>query len=815
MLFKEIRQAIRLLAKNPGFTAIAALSLALGIGANSAIFSLADAILLRPLPVPQPSRVLNLTTETPSAPRDGVSYPEYRDIRDKNRSFDGLIAFQFTTVGFAASGKALPQMRMGQMVSDNFFSVLGVQPSLGRALLPDEGKVPGRDAILILSYQFWESEFARDPSAIGRTVRMNGINFTIVGVTPKNFTGIDQWIRPYFYVPLTMAPRLLVASDPNLLEQRGNRMFNAKGRLKPGVSRQAAQAELTAIGKNLETAYPDTNRNRSVILRTEFEDRVQQDPWDSRLVLMLMALVGLVLLIACANVANLLLARSQARSREIAIRLAIGAGRVRLLRQLLIESLILAMCGCVLGIVVAYGGVRFLQTLKVPTDLPVIIAVQLDQRVFLFSLFAALMSALVFGIAPAWQALKTDLVPALRSAGLTASARRRTIGRNALVVSQVALSVVLLVAAGMLFDGFRKILVMNPGFRVDHILTMDFDTSLVQASPATHNFYRNLIDRARALPGVRSATLSLVVPLAPAQSGQTVIPEGYQFTKGQETAQVFQNAVDEHYFDVMQTPIVRGRGFTASDKADSTRVAIVNQEFAEKYWPNQDSIGKKIRLNDLNGPVFQVVGVAKTAKYLFIAEPPTPFLYLPFTQHPQSRMSILVETYGDPAAMAAPLREVVRSINPDQPIYNTHTLTNFYQQRGTGIFLMILQLVGSMGLLGLVLAVVGLYGLIAYSVSRRTQEIGIRMALGAQRSDVAAMILRQGFVLAIVGIAIGFAASIAVRGILTQGLIGLGTLSPAVLAIVPLTLLLVTMAACYLPARRAAQVDPLRALRWE
>jgi macrolide transport system ATP-binding/permease protein len=815
MLFKEIRQAFRLLAKNPGFTAIAALSLALGIGANSAIFSLADAILLRPLPVAHASQVLSVRTETPSTPLDGLSFPEYRDIRDKNQSLEGLIAFQFTTVGFAASGKALPQMRMGQMVSDNFFNVLGVQPSLGRAFLPNEGKVPGRDAILILSHQFWENEFASDPSAIGRTVRMNGVNFTIVGVTPKSFTGIDQWIRPYFYVPLTMAPRLLVASDPNLLEQRGNRMFNAKGRIKPGVSREAAQAELTAIGRNLEKAYPDTNRNRSVILRTEFEDRVQQDPWDSRLVLMLMALVGLVLLIACANVANLLLARSQARSREIAIRLAIGAGRVRLLRQLLIESLILALCGCVLGMGFAFGGIRFLQTLKVPTDLPVIIAVQLDQRVFLFSLLAALLSALVFGIAPAWQALKTDLVPALRSAGLTASARRRTIGRNALVVSQVALSVVLLVAAGMLFDGFRKMLVMNPGFRIDHILTMDFDTSLVPASPATHDFYRNLIDRARALPGVRSATLSLVVPLAPAQSGQTVIPEGYQFTKGQETAQVFQNSVDEQYFDVMQTPIVRGRAFTASDKADSTRVAIVNQAFAEKYWPNQDSIGKKIRLDDVNGPLFQVVGVAKTAKYLFIAEPPTPFLYLPFTQHPQTRMSILVETYGDPAAMTAPLREVVRSINPDQPIYNTHTLASFYEQRGTGIFLMILQLVGSMGLLGLVLAVVGLYGLIAYSVSRRTQEIGIRMALGAQRSDVAAMILRQGFVLAIVGIAIGFAASIAVRGILVQGLIGLGSLSPAVLAIVPLALLLVTMAACYLPARRAAQVDPLRALRWE
>jgi putative ABC transport system permease protein len=815
MLFKEIRQAIRLLLNNPGFTAIAALSLALGIGANSAIFSLADAILLRPLPVREPSHLLNVITATPSTPRDNLSYPEYRDIREKSQSLAGVIAFQLTTVGFADTPKALPQMRMGQMVSDNFFKVLDVQPALGRAFLPDEGKVPGRDAIVILSDHFWETEFGRDPSVIGRVVRMNGIDFTIVGVMPEKFTGIDQWIRPYFYVPLTMAPRFLVGSAPNILEQRGNRMFNAKGRLKPQVSRETAQAELTGIGKNFEKAFPDTNRKRSLLLHTELEERLKQDPYDSYLVVMLMALAGLVLIIACANVANLLLSRSQARSREIAIRLAIGAGRVRLLRQLLIESLLLGMSGCVLGLAFAYGGILFLRTLKVPTDLPVVIDSRLDQRVLLYSLIAGVLSALVFGIAPAWQALKTDLVPALRSAGLTASARRRTIGRNALVVSQVSLSVVLLVAAGMLFDGFRKILTMNPGFRIDHILTMDFDTSLVPASAATHDFYRNLIDRARALPGVKSATLSLVVPLSPSQSNQTVIPEGFQFPKGQETTNLFQNAIDERYFDVMHTPIVRGRAFTANDKADSTRVAIVNEEFAKKYWPNQDAIGKKIRLDNPTGPEFQVVGVAKTAKYVFIAEPPTPFVYFPFTQHPQTRMSILAEAYGDPAALTAPLREVVRTLNPDQPIYNARTLAAFYEQRGTAIFLFILRLVGAMGLLGLTLALVGLYGLIAYSVSRRTQEIGIRMALGAQRSNVAAMILRQGFVLAIIGIAIGFAASVAVRGILAQGLIGLGTLSPAVLAIVPLGLLLVTMAACYLPARRAAQIDPIRALRWE
>jgi macrolide transport system ATP-binding/permease protein len=815
MLFQEIRQAIRLLAKNPGFTAIAALSLALGIGANSAIFSLADAILLRPIPVPQPSRVLDLSSATPSTPVAGISFPEYRDIREKNQSMSGLIAFQFTIVGFATSAKALPQMRMGQMVSDNFFRALDVQPSLGRAFLPDEGKVAGRDPITILSYHFWETEFGRDPAVIGRTVRMNGVDFTVVGVASKDFTGIDQWIRPYFYVPLSMAPRILPAGSANVLEERGARMFNVKGRLKPGASQEFAQAELAAIGKNLEKAYPETNRNRSLILRTEFEDRVKQDPYDSGLVLLLMALVGLVLIIACANVANLLLARSQARSREIAIRLAIGAGRIRLLRQLLIESLILALFGCALGLGIAYIGILFLQKLKVPTDLPVVISVQMDQRVLLFSLIAALLSALVFGLAPAWQALKTDLVPALRSAGLTASARRRTIGRNALVVGQVALSLVLLVAAGMLLEGFRKVLVINPGFRTDHILTMDFDTSLVPASPATRDFYRNLIDRTRLLPGVKSATMSAVIPLAPQQSNQTVIPEGFQFPKGQESTEELGNTVDERYFDVMKTPIVRGRAFTTGDKADSARVAIVNEEFAKKYWPNQDAIGKKIRLNDPSGPVAQVVGVAKTAKYIFIGEPALPFLYLPLTQHTQTRMSLVVETFGDPATMTAPLREVVRSINPDQPIYNTHTFATFYEQRATEVFLMIFETVCAMGLLGLVLAVVGLYGLIAYSVSRRTQEIGIRMALGAQRSNVAALILRQGFVLAIIGVAIGFAASIAVRGILAQGLIGLGTLSPAVLAIVPIALLAVTMAACYLPAHRAARIDPIRALRWE
>ena len=472
-MLKDIRQAIRLLAKNPGFTAIAALSLAIGIGANSAVFSLADALLLRPLPVADPSGVLSVSTDTPDNSFGGTSFPNYRDLRDKNQTFAGLVAFEFYTFGFATSPSVQPQMRMGLLVSDNFFQVLGIQPAQGRAFLPEEGKVTGRDAIAVLSYDLWANQFGRDRSVIGRTIRLNGIDFTVIGIAPETFTGMDPFIRPALYVPLTMSQRLSAApKDP--MEDRAAGPLQVRGRLKPGVSREQAQAELIAIAKNLEKAYPDTNRNHNAAVRTELQARFEQDPYDSALAIMLMALVGLVLLIACANVANLLLSRARARSREIAIRLAIGIGRARLIRQLLTESMILALFGGALGLGFAYFGIGFLKGLPMPTDLPVVIGVQLDQRVLLASLLAAVVSALIFGIAPALQAVKTDLIAGLRSAGLSSNARRRTFGRHALVIGQVALSMVLLVAAGMIFDGFRKALVMNPGYRTDHLMLMEF-----------------------------------------------------------------------------------------------------------------------------------------------------------------------------------------------------------------------------------------------------------------------------------------------------------------------------------------------------
>ncbi len=816
MPFKEIRYAFRMLAKNPGFTAIAAVSLALGIGANSAIFSFADGLMLRPLSVPQPDKLLTVTTSTPGDQFGGAaSFPDYRDLRDKSQTFENLAAYRFYTFGFAPSAGVQPQMRLGFLVSDNFFQTAQVQPAVGRAFLPDEGKVPGRDAVAVLSYDFWRTQFGADRGIAGRVIRLNGIDFTVIGVTPRDFTGLNPIIRPAFYAPLSMTQRLgTAAKDP--LEDRKDRSLQLKGRLKPGVTREQAQAELITIAQNLEKNYPDTNRNRKAAVQTELQARVQSDPYDAALAVMLMALVGLVLLIACANVANLMLARSRARSREIAIRLAIGAGRGRLIRQLLTESLALALLGGLLGLGLGYFAIRFLRTLQIPTDLPVVLDFQMDRRVLLFSLAVAILSALMFGLAPALQAGKTDLVSTLKSAGLVSSARRRTIGRNALVVAQVALSLVLLVAASIVLDGFRKSLVMNPGFRTDHVMLMELNTSFARYSDQqSRQFFRNLMDRTRAIPGVTSAALAEAVPLMPAQSSVTVIPDGYQPPKGQETVTEFGQSVDERFFATMQIPFLRGRGFTSADKADTRRVAVVNQAFVDKFWPHQDAIGKRVRLDGRNGPLLEVVGIVKTGRYLFIAEPPTPYLYMPYEQQPRSAMTVLAETAGNPADLATPLRNVVRSLDADLPIYNSRPLSVLYHQRVDSILLLLLQMVGAMGLIGLTLALIGLYGLVAYSVSRRTQEIGIRMALGARRADVLRMVLRQGLLLSGIGIAIGLAGSVGVRTLLSIGLVGLGVTSPIVLVIVPLILIVVTMAACYLPARRASLVDPLRALRYE
>jgi macrolide transport system ATP-binding/permease protein len=812
-MLHEIRYAFRMIARSPGFTAIAVLSLALGIGANAAIFSITDALLLRPLPVASPGSVMAVSLDTASGNPGGISYPDYRDLRGAAKSFDGLVAFQLSTFAMAHSAAETPQMRGGMMVSDNFLSVLGVQPFLGRDFLPEENARGGNPAV-VLAHAFWQDQFNGDRTVLGKTVRISGTDFTVVGVAPKRFTGMDQYFRPSFLVPLQMAQRVSGApKDP--LDNRNEYSLTVEGRLKRGTSQKQAQAEVATLWRGLQQQYPADGRNRTVAVRTQLQDRVAQDSVDAILLTMLMILVSVVLLIACANVANLLLGRARGRTREIAVRIALGVSRTKLLRQLFAENILLSLLGAALGLVLAYAGIRFFQTIRIPTDLPVVIDPQLDQRVLMFSLIAALGSALIFGLAPAFQSLKTELVAALKNAESDLAGRRRTWGRNTLVIAQIALSMVLLVVAGMLMDGFREMLASSPGFRTDHLMTTEFDTSLVRYTPEkTRTFYRDLKNRALDLPGVKSVTLSAVVPFQPTQGPREVYAEGYQAPKGQESVSVLNDVVDENYFDTMKVDIVSGRAFTANDKADTPRVAIVNQEFATRFWPGQDPLDKRFRLDTGKGPYVQVVGVARTSRYTYVSEPPMRYFYLPFAQEQNSRMILLTESSADPALLAAPIREIVHSMDVNQPMFNVRTFSNFYQMR-IDPFRMIMQMVVTMGLMGLTLALIGIYGLVSYSVARRTREIGVRIAIGANRTDVLKMVMRQGFLLAAIGIAVGGALSAVVGKAVAAGLIGMGKPNAATFIVVPVTVLLVTMAACWAPAWRASRVDPIKALRFE
>jgi predicted permease len=812
-LAADIRYSLRALRGQPAFVAVAVLSLALAIGANSAIFSFADALLLRPLPVPNASRVFDVSSTTPDNPFEGMSFPDYRDLRAKNHSFAGFAAYRFTDIAAATEPSAPARIRRAALVSGDYFPTLGIAPAAGRVFLPEEAEGPDRP-VAMLAYDFWDSAAGRPP--IGATLRLNGIVFTMIGVVPESFTGLDRFFRASIYVPLGMEQRLEAAAE-NPLENRGRHELVVKGRLNAWASQASAQAELAASGAALEREYPKTNHNRHPAVRTELDRRVQQTPQMLAWTKMLMGMVGLILIIACSNLANLLLARGRARSREIAIRLSIGAGRLRLVRQLMLESFAVAMLGGAAGLMFAYGGIVLLQAIMtVPSEPPSILAIQLDWRVVWFSLLAALASCLLFGLIPAWQTVRMDFVNALRSGGHGVSGERRTLGRDVLVAGQIAMAMVVLIAAGMFLAGFRKLLVAAPDVRVEHVITMDTAPALLHYRPEqTRAFYRQLVDRVRTMAGVKSVAMTEAIPLAPGQTVVSVVPEGYQMPKGREKTVVFGAAVDAGFFRTMNVAIERGRAFTEDDRADSRRVAIVNQQFAKTYWKGQDPIGKRLRLNGPDGPWAEVVGVARTVHYLTVNEAPATYVYVPYEQNPRPRMTLVAESAGDAAELAGPLRDAVRSIDPDLPVFNLRTVAVLYESRASGTWLQFFEMVGTIGFIGLALAVTGLYGLVAYTVSRRVKEFGIRVAMGARRRDVIWLVQRRGLILAGVGLAAGAVLTALAVPMLSAWFLGLGASPPVVYVLVPLGLLLVSAAASYVPARRAAGLDPLRALRNE
>src|SRR4051812_3599151 len=825
-LWQDLRYGVRMLAASPGFTIVAVLSLAIGIGANCAIFSFADALVLRPLPVPRPGEVYTVgsTTAVEAFGASSIvsSYPDYVDIRDRSHSFDGLAAITQVTAGFATDRAATPKLKMGMLASGNLFTVMRVEPALGRAFRPEEDQVAGRDAVVVLGHALWQQEFASDPGVLGRTMLLDGHEFTVIGVAPEEFTGLDQYVRSDFFVPIHTAAWLLTDPKSASLQARDARDLTLKGRLAPGVSQSAAQAELTTIGTDLARAYPDTNKNRRLVVRTELQARMAENPPDATLAAMLATLALLVLFVACANVAGLLTSRAPARAREMALRLAIGAGRGRLVRQLITESLLLALAGGVAGLGIGYAGMMLFRQIEIPTDLPITLAFQMDRRALIVSFVVAIGSAVLFGLVPAIQAARTDLTAVMKAGDAVAPGRRRRWGRPLLVGGQVAVSVVLLVVAMFMYRTFGAVLAKGPGYRTDHLLMMTFDPTLVRYSEAqSAQFFEQVSERARAVPGVKSVAMATSAPMNNDVGAVTLAPEGYQFPVGKDSATILSADIDEHYFPALALTILEGRNFRREDGPDAPRVAIVNQQVAQRYWPGQDPIGKRIRLVGgarVSGdkPWVQVVGLAKTSKYLFIAEPPTEFVYFPYRQRNPQQIVMLAESTGDPASLASPLREVVRGLDPNLPIYNVRTMEALYRMRAISIFHVLITMVGGLGAMGLALAIVGLYGLIAYAVSRRTREIGIRMAIGADRLAVLRMVLRQGLLLSLAGLVVGLVGSVGAGILLRAAFAGNSTERDpiAILAVIPVVLA-VTVLAAYLPARRAARVNPVEALRYE
>jgi predicted permease len=825
---RDVRYALRSARRNPVFTVVALLSIAIGVGVNCAAFSWADALLLRPLPISRPAEVvtvgstLSIESASIGATLLRASYPEYVDLRERARSFEGFALFNGTTVGFAATAEATPTLAVGHLVNDDFFSVLGVAPVLGRTFRPDEGQVPGRDAVVILSHGLWRKQFGGDPNAIGREVRLNGIRFTVIGVLPASFTGIEPVVQPEFYAPIMMWPRLRADDGVRPLETRTLRYLTVKGRLRPGVNLTEARAELAAISQDLARAHPEDGPARQLFARTDLQDRTAELPPLLALNVMLITLAGAVLLVACANVAGLLTSRAPARAREMATRLAIGSGRMRLIGQLMTESLLFAIAGGVVGLGVAALSVRAFQFIRFPTDMSIGYSFRFDYRVALVGFALALGSVIVFGLLPALQASAIHPMTALKGAE-SDNRRHRMSGRGLLVVGQVAASVVLLVIASFIYRAFRSELASGPGYRIDHLLMATFDPGLLHKSDAdSRQFYRALVERAGEMPGVQSIAMTTHVPMQVFNLDATqVVPEGYRLPAGKQNVLVVSTTVDEHYFDTMRIPIVRGRPFRVEDDAQRPRVVVINEVAAAHYWPGQDPIGKRFQVVDearRSSSWATVVGIAKTSKYLFLAEPRMEYAYFPVRQRGPSSMTLLLATRGDPAAFAAPLRAIVRTLDPQQPMYNVQTMDDFYRISTVGVFTNVIRTVAAMGVMGLSLSLVGLYGLVAYSATRRTKEFGIRIALGATRRVVLRLVMQQGLALAIVGLITGLAASVGAGLLLERAFpdgSGVMRADNVSLMIVAPVVLLATLVAAYVPAYRASGLDPMVALRYE
>ncbi|HYL62976.1 MAG TPA: ABC transporter permease [Candidatus Methylomirabilis sp.] len=818
-VLKDIRYAFRMLFKSPGFTLIAVLALGLGIGANAAIFSVFNGILWRPLPVKNPQNIVTVNTKS----RD-VAFPlnlSYADIQDYSQLktvFSGILGFAPSPVNFGAQGR--PERAWAELVTGNYFSLLGLEPARGRFLAPDEGWIAGKDQIMVLSYAYWQKRFGSDPNIVGQTAQVSNHAFTIIGVAPENYRGAYYFLQPDFYLPFTSLNLLDPTTKKDFLTDHSAGYLRALGRLQPGVTPEQAMAAAEPIDYRLAQDFPDSHKGLTFLVIPELKARPEPGlgGFMSTAVIVFMLLVGLVLLIACANVANLILARANGRRKEFATRTALGASRWRMVRQVLTETVLLSIFGGLLGLVFARWAAMGLTSIQIPSDIPIrLFDLRMDWRIFGFAFLAALATGIVAGLMPSLQASRTDLADVLKAGGRSGggSAGHHRF-RDALVVAQVAVSLLLLACAGFFIRSLQNSAHVDMGFRVEHTLMMNVDLGLQAYSEERgQQFYKQLAERVRSVPGVRDAAIGSYVPMGYDNSLVNVFPEGQVVDDKSKTETTWDDMVQPSYFRTAGTPVIQGREFTEADSANAPKVAIINELFAKKIWPGENPIGKSFR-TEKNGPPIQVVGVTRTGKYLFLYESPQLYVYFPMAQHYNSGATLFVSSEGDPQQLVGAVRDQISQLDAGLPVYDVMTMES-HVHNGKPLLPARLgaMLVGVFGLLGLVLASVGVYGVVSYSVSQRTQEIGIRNALGAQRSHVLGMVLKQGMSMALIGTAIGVVLSLLLFRGLGSVLYGVKSFDPVTLSSVSALLLLVAFLASYVPALRATYVDPVIALREE
>ncbi|MEK6285157.1 MAG: ABC transporter permease [Acidobacteriota bacterium] len=813
--FQDMRYGLRLLIKRPGFTAVAVIALALGIGANSAIFSVVNGVVLRALPYKDPEQLMMVWSKRPllqaqvGSAEFPVSAGDFIDWRDQNQVFEQIAAFH--TQPFNITGAGEPEFLGGVRASASLFSLLGVEPKLGRTFTVDEDQ-PGAGQVVLISHGLWQRRFGSDPNIVGQKLTLNDQPYTVVGVLPAGFQFPRKGEMPAGYqFPRQADLYTPLAWTPAQATNRGRNFLAVIARLKPQVTIEQAGAEMDAIAEQLKQQYPQTNTNKEAFLVALHQQVVGKV---RTALLVLLGAVGFVLLIACANVANLLLARAASRQKEMAIRTALGASRFRVIRQLLTESVLLSLVGGTLGLLLALWGIELLLAIS-PGNLPRIDTIGIDGRVFAFTLAISVLTGIGFGLAPAIQVSKPDLNDALKEGGRASSVGHNRF-RGLLVVSEVALSLVLLIGAGLMIRSFVALLNVDPGLNAKNVLTLDIGLPRTKyTGPQQTAFFEQVIARLQALPGVQSAGAVYPLPLSGAEEGMGFNIDGRQSVPGQ-AFNAGPRWVSNEYFNTIGISLLRGREFTERDNAGSPRVVVINDAMARAYWPDEDPLGKRVSFDQINeAPNWrEIVGVVRDVKHSAVDANSKPEMYFPFPQFPLFFMTVVVRTTGDPLNLVAAARSEVLAVNADQPISNIHTMeeliANSIAQRRFNMLLL-----GIFAGVALLLSAVGIYGVMSYSVAQRTHELGVRMALGAQTSHVVSLVVKQGMALALAGVGIGLAAAFALTRIMASLLYGVSATDPLTFSVIAVLLASVALLACYLPARRATKVDPMIALRYE